>query len=126
MTGTLIVLNKASEVIMDSSTNGIPLSSSDGYRTLVKWATRLTNTGIYVHAAPWSVGSQGSANVSHGCVNVSDEWGKWFYEFSLPGDVVKVVNGPRPPSASDAGSRDWNMSWDEWVGGSANPGLTIS
>jgi lipoprotein-anchoring transpeptidase ErfK/SrfK len=126
MTGTLLVLNREAEVIMDSSTNGIPLSASEGYRTRVKWATRLTNTGIYVHAAPWSVDSQGSANVSHGCVNVSDEWGRWFYENSQLGDIVNVVGGERPPSSTDAGSRDWNMSWDEWVGGSAHPGLAIS
>ena len=104
MTGTLLVLNKAEHVVMDSSTNGIPLDSADGYRTDVYWATRLTNTGIYVHAAPWSVGSQGSANVSHGCVNVSDEWGKWFYDLSQPGDVVTITGGPRPPSSTDAGS----------------------
>jgi lipoprotein-anchoring transpeptidase ErfK/SrfK len=126
MTGTLLVLNKASHVVMDSSTNGIPLESADGYRTEVDWATRLTNSGIYVHAAPWSVGSQGSANVSHGCVNVSDQWGQWFYELSQPGDVVTITGGPRPPSSSDAGSRDWNMSWDEWIAGSALTGLPIS
>ena len=110
---------------MDSSTNGIPLDSADGYRTDVQWATRLTNSGIYVHAAPWSVGSQGSANVSHGCVNVSDEWGKWFFDLSQPGDVVTITGGPRPPSSTDAGSRDWNMSWDEWIAGSALAGLPI-
>jgi lipoprotein-anchoring transpeptidase ErfK/SrfK len=126
MTGTLLVLNKASHVVMDSSTNGIPLDSADGYRTEVDWATRLTNTGIYVHAAPWSVGSQGSANVSHGCVNVSDQWGKWFYDLSQPGDPVTITGGPRPPSSTDAGSRDWNMSWDEWIAGSALAGLPIS
>jgi lipoprotein-anchoring transpeptidase ErfK/SrfK len=125
MTGTLLVLNKASHVVMDSSTNGIPLDSADGYRTEVDWATRLTNSGIYVHAAPWSVGSQGSANVSHGCVNVSDEWGKWFYDLAQPGDPVTISGGPRPPSSSDAGSRDWNMSWDEWIAGSALAGLPI-
>lgn len=126
MTGTLLVLSKQAEIIMDSSTNGIPVEASDGYRTLVHWATRVTNTGIFIHAAPWSVDSQGVDNVSHGCVNVSDDWGKWFYDFSLPGDVVEVLGGPRAPSASDAGSRDWNMSWEQWVDGSAQPGLTIS
>lgn len=126
MTGTLIVLNKAPMVIMDSSTNGIPIDSAEGYRLEVQWATRVTNTGIYVHAAPWSVGSQGSANVSHGCINASDEWAKWFYDLSQPGDPVTITGGPRPPSSTDAGSRDWNMSWDEWIAGSALAGLPIS
>ncbi len=126
MSGTLITLDKAPSVIMDSSTNGVPVDSPDGYRETVLWNVRLTNSGIYVHAAPWSVGDQGRANVSHGCVNVSDEAAEWFYNFSQHGDIVTVVNTPRPPSPTDAGSRDWNMTWDEWVGGSAVTAVPIS
>src|SRR3546814_4973900 len=37
------------------------------------WAMRLTYSGEFIHAAPWSVGSQGSANVSHGCTGMSTE-----------------------------------------------------
>ena len=103
MGGTLITLDKAQSVVMDSSTNGVPVDSPDGYRETVYWNVRLTNSGIYVHAAPWSVGSQGRANVSHGCVNVSDDAAQWFYGFSQPGDVVKVVGSPRAPSSTDAG-----------------------
>src|SRR3712207_7321096 len=51
-----------------------------GYRTDVKFATRISNNGEFVHAAPWSLASQGSANVSHGCINLSTERAQWFYE----------------------------------------------
>ena len=50
------------------------------------WATRISSSGEFVHAAPWSVGSQGYENVSHGCVNVSTDWAKWFYDNFTYGD----------------------------------------
>ena len=43
----------------------------EGYRTKIDYAQRITWSGQFIHAAPWSEGVQGSANVSHGCVNVS-------------------------------------------------------
>ena len=69
--GTYIVGDRSSHMVMDSSTYGVPSNSPNGYRTEVDWATQISYSGIYVHAAPWSVGSQGYSNVSHGCLNVS-------------------------------------------------------
>ena len=45
---------------------------SEGYRTEIDYAQRITWSGEFIHAAPWSEGEQGQRNVSHGCVNVSD------------------------------------------------------
>lgn len=117
--GVHIVLNKAPDVIMDSATNGIPRNSPDGYYEHVYWDVRISNGGEYVHAAPWSVGDQGHDNVSHGCINVSVTDAQWFFGLAQPGDIVDVVNTPRPPVTTDAGMRDWNMSWATWVQGSA-------
>jgi lipoprotein-anchoring transpeptidase ErfK/SrfK len=117
--GIHIVLAKTPEMIMDSATVGIPRDSPDGYYETVYWDTRISNSGEFVHAAPWSVDDQGSANVSHGCVNISTEAGRWFYYFSQIGDVVNVVNSVRPPVTTDAGMADWNMSWSDWKAGSA-------
>jgi hypothetical protein len=69
--GTYIVGDRFSHIVMDSSTYGVPVNSPNGYRTEVDWATQISYSGIFVHAAPWSVGSQGYSNVSHGCINVS-------------------------------------------------------
>ena len=71
--GTFIVGDRFSHIVMDSSTYGVPANSPNGYRTEVDWATQISYSGIFVHAAPWSVGSQGYSNVSHGCINVSSE-----------------------------------------------------
>ena len=71
--GIYTIGDRYQQLIMDSSTYGVPSNSPEGYRLEVDWATQMSYSGIYVHSAPWSVGSQGSDNVSHGCLNVSPE-----------------------------------------------------
>ena len=115
MSGVHIALEKSYHVVMDSSTVGIPVNSPDGYKEDVYWNVAITNGGEYVHAAPWSVGAQGSRNVSHGCVNLSTSDATWFYNFSLQGDIINIIGTARGPSASDAGTADWNMPWEQWV-----------
>lgn len=112
--GIHVINEKQQLVIMDSATVGIPRGSPDGYYLKVTWATRISNSGEYVHSAPWSVGSQGRANVSHGCVNLSDPNAKWFYEFTQIGDIVEVVNTPRQLEPTN-GIGDWQIPWAEWA-----------
>ena len=88
------------------------------YRLAVEYALRVTWSGEFLHAAPWSEGQQGSVNVSHGCVGMSMADGKWFYENTNVGDVVKVVNSPRPLEPGN-GYTAWNVPWSRWVAGSA-------
>ena len=119
--GAHVVLEKLAETTMDSSTFGLAVDAPGGYLAEgVKWATRISNNGEFVHGAPWSVRQQGSSNVSHGCINLSDERAKWFYDFSQPGDVVEVVNSVGGTlSAADGDIYDWAVPWDEWTAGSA-------
>jgi lipoprotein-anchoring transpeptidase ErfK/SrfK len=117
--GIHFTLEKAKTVTMDSATVGIPRDSPDGYFEKVHWNVRISNTGEFVHAAPWSVGAQGSANVSHGCVNLSVANATWFYNFSRRGDIVQVVGSPKKPNDWALGVVDWNMPWSQWVAGSA-------
>src|SRR6266496_504458 len=117
--GLHFTLEKAKTVTMDSATVGIPRDSPDGYYEQVHWNVRISNTGEFVHAAPWSVGSQGSANVSHGCVNLSVANATWFYNFSQLGDIVQVVGSPKQPNDWALGVVDWNVPWSQWLSGSA-------
>jgi lipoprotein-anchoring transpeptidase ErfK/SrfK len=117
--GTYLIGDKYSFLVMDSSTYGVPVNSPDGYRTEVNWATQMSYSGIYVHAAPWSVGSQGSANVSHGCLNASTENAKWFYDNVKRGDVVEVLNTVGPTLSGVDGLGDWNIPWEQWRAGNA-------
>lgn len=89
--GSFSVLEKQSSVVMDSRTIGIPLSDPEGYKLTVADAVRITWGGVYVHSAPWSVGSQGYANVSHGCINLSPDNAAWYFDQVNVGDPV-VIN----------------------------------
>lgn len=117
--GTYIVAERLPFMVMDSSTYGVPVNSPDGYRTEVNWATRMSYSGIFVHAAPWSVGSQGRANVSHGCLNASTENAKWFYDNTKRGDIVEVVNTVGSTLSGTDGLGDWNIPWEQWKAGNA-------
>jgi len=88
--GTFAALEKQSLVIMDSRTIGIPLSDPEGYKLSVNDAVRVTWGGVYVHSAPWSVGSQGYENVSHGCINLSPDNAAWYYDTVRIGDPIIV------------------------------------
>ncbi|MEV6332782.1 Ig-like domain-containing protein [Streptomyces sp. NPDC051909] len=118
--GIKVVLGKEYYVRMRGTSIGIAEGSSDSYDLPVYYATRVTWSGEYVHAAPWSVGSQGVANVSHGCVGMSTSNAAWFYENVRPGDIVRVVNSEgEMMDTFGNGFGDWNLAWDKWRTGSA-------
>jgi lipoprotein-anchoring transpeptidase ErfK/SrfK len=116
--GTYVAQEKYKVKQMTSSSYGLPKNASLGYDSKVPLAVRISNSGIFVHAAPWSVADQGHRNVSHGCVNLSPENGQWFYTNFSFGDIVTVKNTGKPLEPTD-GFGDWNIPWEKWVQGSA-------
>ncbi|WP_328376609.1 Ig-like domain-containing protein [Streptomyces sp. NBC_01020] len=118
--GVKVVLGKTYYVRMTSSSIGIAAGSSDSYDLPVYYATQVTLSGEYVHAAPWSEGSQGSANTSHGCTGMSTGNAEWFFNHVRQGDVVSVVGSDGDTMTPfDNGYGDWNLSWAKWAKGSA-------
>ncbi len=116
--GVYTVMDKANPVLMDSSTYGLPVESASGYRITVPYATRISTDGIYLHEREATVWAQGNTNVSAGCLNLSAENARWFYDFSQPGDVVEIRNtGGKPLEQWQNG--DWSVPWQEWLQGSA-------
>ena len=115
--GPHVVTELNRDRIMDSSTYGVPSDSPGGYRTPVEYAVRISDSGEFVHAAPWSVAQQGNTNVSHGCINMSTERAAWFFSFSQVGDVVEIRNSSAGDLRSDI--YDWTIPWDQWQAGSA-------
>ena len=95
--GVYTVMDKANPVIMDSSTFGLPINSRLGYRETIPYATRISIDGIYLHQLNATVWAQGNTDTSHGCLNLNGDNAKWFYDFSVPGDVVEVRNTGGPP-----------------------------
>jgi len=119
--GTLVVIYKNADVLMDSTSIGIPRNAPDGYYQHVFSNTAISVNGFFVHAAPWSEGSQGVANVSHGCVNLSPERAQTFFGFSQMGDIVQVTNSPRVADYGD-GEGDWQVPFAQF----ANSGTSIA
>jgi lipoprotein-anchoring transpeptidase ErfK/SrfK len=122
--GTYVVLDKAPVVEMDSCSAGITCDKKDPdyYSDPEYWATRLTRSGTFVHAADWDP-LIGRANVSHGCIHLSGRNAKKFFDQAQPGDAVIVSNSGRGPQeridSQDPGLYDWNIPWKAWVKGSA-------
>ncbi len=114
--GVHVVTERNATKIMDSTTFGLALDAG-GYIAKVKWATRISNSGEFVHAAPWSVAQQGNSNVSHGCINLSPDNAKWFFDNVKKGDVVINVNTGGPHLKPWDGFGDWQIPWVQWVSG---------
>lgn len=109
--GINLVMEKYDDFEMDSSSVGI--YGANAYRLWVEDAQRLTNSGTFIHAAPWN-GSLGAANLSHGCINASLEDAQWMMDFTRIGDPVEIVNTPERLSYMN-GWGHWNLSAQEWL-----------
>jgi lipoprotein-anchoring transpeptidase ErfK/SrfK len=117
--GTKVIMEKLAKVRMDANTVGIEPGDPNYYDIPdVQFAMRETNSGEFIHAAPWSVGSQGKANVSHGCIGMSTENAQWLFDLVKVGDPV-VVTGTNRGLEAGNGWTDWNVSYNEWKSGSA-------
>lgn len=116
--GTKIITEKQSTYVMDAATLGLGQDDPNYYQTEVRHALRVTNTGEFLHGAPWSVGAQGKRNVSHGCVNLGPRDAKEMYDGSLVGDVVDFTGSKRSMKPAD-GVPVWLYTWPEWQARSA-------
>ncbi len=117
--GTKVIVEKFRQKRMNSETIGIDPNSADGYDLdNVEYAMRVTYTGEFIHAAPWSVGQQGSANVSHGCTGMSTSNAEWLYNNTNVGDVVEYGGTAKPMTLTN-GFGDWNASFRDYKAGSA-------
>jgi lipoprotein-anchoring transpeptidase ErfK/SrfK len=122
--GTYIVLTKEEKRNMTSCNANITCDPNDPayYDVDAEFAVRLTNSGTFVHAAPWSETAQGEDNVSHGCLNLSEANAETYFDMVRYGDVVEVVNSTREADdlveRADPGMVDWNMSWEQILAGS--------
>jgi lipoprotein-anchoring transpeptidase ErfK/SrfK len=115
--GVHLTMEKAPHMVMDSASVGCPPGCPDYYRHDVSFAVRISDSGEYEHSAPWSVGDQGSRNVSHGCINLGPHDARWFYRMTQPGDVVEVTGTRRHLEAGN-GWGFWQLTWAEWLAGS--------
>ncbi len=117
--GTKVIIEKFLEKRMNSETVGIGRNNPEFYDIDdVEYAMRVTYSGEFIHAAPWSVGSQGSANVSHGCTGMSTADAAWLYDMTMRGDVVEYTGTDRWMTLEN-GYGDWNLPYADYRTGSA-------
>jgi len=117
--GVKVIMEKFTVKRMDAATVGLKPGDPEYYNIPdVKWAQRVTSSGEFIHGAPWSSGSQGSANVSHGCVGMSLKDAQWFFNQTLRGDPV-IVTGTTRHMEPGNGWTDWNTTWAAYKAGSA-------
>jgi len=127
--GKMVVTEMLEITRMNGATVGFKKKNGKGEYDIpdVPHAMRLTDSGTFLHGNYWAPASVfGRANVSHGCVGLRDVKGGgadtpagWFFDRSLIGDVVEVVNSNDKTVAPDNGLGGWNMSWKRWKAGSA-------
>ncbi|MDX3457278.1 Ig-like domain-containing protein [Streptomyces sp. ME02-8801-2C] len=126
--GKMVVLEMLELTRMNGATVGFKKKDGNGEYDIpdVPHAMRLTTSGTFLHGNYWAPDAFGKANVSHGCVGLRDVKGGssdtpagWFFDRSLVGDVVEVVNSKDKRIAPDNGLGGWNMGWKEWKAGGA-------
>lgn len=114
--GRFLTIDKGNPVRMKPA--DIKRGQPGYYNVKVYWSVRFTWSGDYIHSAPWSVGEQGSANVSHGCVNLGPSYAPIYYKMEVPGDPVLVSGSPLDGKWDD-GWTDWFLSWPKMLSYSA-------
>jgi lipoprotein-anchoring transpeptidase ErfK/SrfK len=106
-------------VVTEKFTDKRMVSRQYDYDAVEQWAVRMSNNGEFIHANPKSAAAQGSSNVTHGCVNLSIDDAKAYYDTAMYGDPVEVTGTPIQLSARDGDVYDWTVPWSTWKGQSA-------
>ena len=88
------------------------------YDEKVPWATRISNTGEYVHQNMDDPTCLGKRNCSHGCVRSPGDHAKWFFAWSYRGDIVTITGTKRSLDWWN-GWGYWQLSFPKWAKGSA-------
>jgi lipoprotein-anchoring transpeptidase ErfK/SrfK len=110
--GVHVVMSKSQKVLMSNP--------KYGYVDLpMYWAVRVSNYGEYIHANPESTYAQGSANVTHGCINLSTANARQYFDSAMFGDPVEVTGSPTQFSGEHGDIYDWTVPWNAWQAMSA-------
>jgi lipoprotein-anchoring transpeptidase ErfK/SrfK len=115
-TGTHVISEKDQNEEMNSCTYGVCKGQPGYYDVIEHWAERISQDGEFVHENPGTVAQQGSANVSHGCINLDTADAEWFFQNFGPGDVVEVSGSGGTPLPVWDLYGDWSLPWSTWQG----------
>ncbi|WP_405365338.1 Ig-like domain-containing protein [Kitasatospora sp. NBC_00039] len=115
--GTMVIMSKEKVTRMNSQTVGL---GGEYDIQDVPHAMRLTTSGTFVHGNYWA-SPFGKTNASHGCISMADVKGGSdtsvagkFFNDSIVGDVVNIVNTKEKTVSPDNGLGGWNIAWANW------------
>jgi lipoprotein-anchoring transpeptidase ErfK/SrfK len=114
--GTKVLMEK----VRDKKWTNEEIDAPEFYRLESEYALRMTNSGEFIHDAPWNTGYIGNANASHGCVGMRTKDMRWLYDHAMIGDPIIVTGSPKPYKDLINRYADWNVDWDEWSEGNAD------
>jgi lipoprotein-anchoring transpeptidase ErfK/SrfK len=110
------VTNSGIHVVMSKSATYSMSNPRYGYTDVnVPWAVRISNNGEFIHGLAASVWAQGKKNISHGCLNLSPQNAKAYFDSVLPGDPVEISGSTQQLGAKDGDYSDWTYSWADWT-----------
>ncbi|MFG3493965.1 Ig-like domain-containing protein [Streptomyces sp. NPDC047928] len=117
--GTAVLMSKEGTIRMNSETVGL----RDAYDKMVDHSMRLTWSGMYAHAAPWNARWFGRANMSSGCIGMSDADAADFYRQVRVGDPFEIKGADTKGTVAPGnGYGAWNVPWEQWRAKSALAG----
>jgi lipoprotein-anchoring transpeptidase ErfK/SrfK len=113
--GTFVIMEKEPETVFDTRDE----MGDDGYVVDIEYAIRLTYKGEFMHATVRSGEELGTDNITHGCINMSEDNAEWLFGVTHSwGDPV-IVSGTSRTAEPGNGWTDWNLDWEAYQRGSA-------
>ncbi|WP_210994090.1 L,D-transpeptidase [Gordonia paraffinivorans] len=116
--GIHVVTEKYDEFFMSNPAAGY-------FNIRERWAVRISNNGEFIHANPETVNVQGTANVTNGCINLSEADAERYFRTAIYGDPVEVTGTRIPLSEADGDIFDWIFDWETWQSMSAVKGEAV-
>ncbi|NKE61062.1 L,D-transpeptidase family protein [Lentzea sp. PSKA42] len=114
------VTRSGTHVVMQKEASRKMSSQVFDYKDVpVTWAVLISNNGEFVHEYADSMWAQGKENISHGCANLSPANAKTFFDLTMIGDPVEVLNSSVQLGPADHDYYDWALDWATWTSKSA-------
>jgi lipoprotein-anchoring transpeptidase ErfK/SrfK len=105
------------EKVIDKTWTNEEIDAPEDYTLHSDHALRMTNSGEFIHDAPWSLGNLGRRSASHGCVGMRPADARWLYANTIVGDAIVVTGSPRRYGPLWNRYGDWNLDWPTWSAG---------